>query len=285
MAAFGLLAIVVLGQGVNDSWFALSASAPLSVLSAAGAGRALRHAGMPGARPTRTPVLLALAGALGSALAFIAWGLPGDRGRWAAVLLAIAAAAVAGLVLANGPGRVRVALGLTIGLLTAASLARLLPFAGSLVSTREGTRQPSEFSIGIAAFTPLDPDWVRSWGPVELETARWLHERTSTSDVIATNRTLSPFVPALVGRPMYLAGSQYQAPYGPRGSLGEVIARDSASYAFIDEPSAASLAPLCDAGVTWLWIDPALALARTWEPYATIERSEPTVTIARVTGC
>lgn len=287
MGLAGVAALALLGQGVNDAWFALSASAPLSVLSAAGAGAALRASGAVGARPSKAVLALLGTGAAATVAVFALWRLPEDSGRWAAAPAAVLVCAVGGAAFVrSGSMRHRVAIGLTLGLLAAACLARLLPLVGPLVSTREGTRQPSDFSPITSELALGDRQLQVTWGPDEVAAAGWLRRSTTDDDLIATNRTLSALVPALVGRPTYLAGAQYQAPYGPRGALAEVIERDRVLQAFLAQPSPATVAPLCEAGVTWLWIDrsvpPGLPPGGSWEPFASTAGEFGPILLARL---
>lgn len=282
MGAAGAGALIVLGQGINDSWFALSASAPLAVAAGAGTARALTRAGMPGSRPTFRVVVLAIAGLLSFGLAAVLWSIPGDVTRWAAPLAPVIFTGAAGLLLMRG-GR-RIVLGLTIGLTVAACASRLLPFAGSLVSTREGTRSPVEFTSGESL--PLrDSVGLPAWGDDERAAAEWLRARTSERSVIATTLTRSPLVAALTARPTYLSGGHYQAPYGPPGAREEVIARDAAIRGFVEAPSATSVAPLCDAGVTWLWLDGRAGPVPDPGPWGAIALTRGNVSIVSLSGC
>lgn len=277
MAISGLATLLILGQGINDSWFALSASAPLSVAGAAGVGSALTYAGMPSSRPTKQVAVMAAGGVLAGAVVLVLWHQPGDRLRWFAPIAAVVITGMAGGLARKG---VRgVALGLTIGLTVAAMLARLLPLAGPLVSTREGTRLPSEFS-SIEAVELRDNELLVPWGQSERDAGGWIRSVAVAGQVVATNRTRSPLVAALTGYPTYLSGAHYQVPYGPRGALEEVIRRDGLSHDFINDPNESRWRELCEAGVAWLWIDTSLTQTRAWEPFANIEWQGESVLLA-----
>lgn len=285
MGLAGLLAIVVLGQGINDSWFALSASAPLAVGAAAGVGIALARAGMPGLRPP-APVIVIVAGSLATVvLVLVLWRQPGDATRWLAPLSAVVATGLLGLLAMKRtlPPTTSVLVGITIGLTVIAGVGRVLPLAGPLISTREGTRIPSEFTL-VDSFALLDSDTVAPWDQGAREAGRWLRARTSMADLIASNRTRSPLVAALGGRPTYLSGGHYQGPYGPPGAIEEVQLRDGYAHAFVSNPTAETWRPLCEAGVTWLWIDPSLTPVRDWSPYVSIEQSGASVILARASS-
>jgi hypothetical protein len=64
---------------------------------------------------------------------------------------------------------------------------------------------------------------------------------------------------------------QYAAPYGRPELAAELLLHENQSWDFIDTPSASTLAPLCDAGVTWVWVYLPSAKVRDWEPFATTE--------------
>ena len=81
---------------------------------------------------------------------------------------------------------------------------------------------------------------------------------------------------------MLIAGLQYQAPYGRPDQLRPLLAREAASWAFIDGPTSQTLAPLCAAGVDWVWVDTARTSVSTWEPLATIAFATPDTTILRI---
>ena len=278
MGVVGLLTVVLLGQGINDSWFALSASAPLAVASGAGLGLALQRAGMPGVRPTKQVVVMALGGVVALVLVVILWRQPGDVTRWLGPLVAIGVTALFGLLALRG--RMGALIGLTIGLTVTAALGRALPVAGSLVSTREGTRIPSEFTLADS-FELIDTETAVSWDQDSRDAGSWLRAATSLTDVIATNRTRSPLVAALTGRPTYLSGGHYQGPYGPAGSIEEVQRRDARIQSFVNDPNDATWQPLCDAGVTWLWIDPSMTSVRDWSPYADVRIEKSSVMLAQ----
>jgi hypothetical protein len=92
----------------------------------------------------------------------------------------------------------------------------------------------------------------------------------------------SPLVPALTRHRMMIAGLLYQAPYGTPSQLPTVLDREKASLAFVDTPSATSLAPLCAAGASWVWVANARTEVRDWSPWAEVAYANDSVTILRV---
>ncbi|MBK9738944.1 MAG: hypothetical protein IPO93_05440 [Actinobacteria bacterium] len=80
-AVTGIAALLLFSGGLNDSWFVLSASAPLSVASAVGVSRAVRATSPSrGWRPSRA-VLLAVAGAWSSPSSWWCCGVRGLIGH------------------------------------------------------------------------------------------------------------------------------------------------------------------------------------------------------------
>jgi len=82
--------------------------------------------------------------------------------------------------------------------------------------------------------------------------------RTSVAEgqLVATNVTFSPIVPALSGAATFVSGIQYQAPYGRSEELSELISREQQLLDFLANPTEVGLGNICAQGVRWLWIDP-----------------------------
>ena len=99
---------------------------------------------------------------------------------------------------------------------------------------------------------------------------------------MATNVTSGAVVPALSRLTTYISDLHMQAPYGRTDEIQPALNRERESWAFINTPSADTVAPLCRAGVVWLWIDPSRTSARDWMPYATVVWQEADVIIARI---
>ena len=128
----------------------------------------------------------------------------------------------------------------------------------------------------------IDNTLLREISSDQIAAAKWLRANSTTNQVVATNLTYSPLVPALIDRQMLIAGLQYQAPYGRPDQLQPLLAREAASWAFIDGPTSQTLVPLCAAGVDWVWVDTARTSVSTWEPFATIAFATPDTTILRI---
>lgn len=290
LALGGLATIAFLSGGFNDLWFAVAASAPLAVLSAAGVASAVLWFG-PGAR--RRVLGAGLAGLLGSLVVASIWatgstGVIGQGWRWVGPLVAVGLAMVAGLLLARGTQRpfLPSALAFAIVALVAMAVPSRVVYAVATPLAR-----PYEGSFSSVLFTPQEDfiaaiDTIRPIGWTDSQSAAgaWLREHARADDLVATNITGGALVPALTRLTTYISDIPLQAPYGRVADLPTITEREAASWAFIDAPSDATVAPLCRAGVDWVWINPARTAQRDWLPYATVAYSSPDVTVLQLSA-
>ena len=289
LAIAGLATVVLISGGLNDTWFALAASAPLAVLSAVGVGRAVTTVS-PRSIDRPAPIIW-----LGAALALVlavvvtaVWATGGGSLRWLGPIIGVIGAVVIGWLLARsrsltGSSRARVLAMSLLVLVCVSAPSRALGVASSAFGVLADT------GLSSTAFTPIVPfvdnidrTVVREWSSDDQAAADWVLAHASTDDVIATNVVFSPLVPALTRHRMMIAGLLYQAPYGTPSQLPTVLDREKASLAFIDTPSASSLAPLCAAGAGWIWVENARTSVRQWSPWAEVAYSNDAVTILRV---
>ena len=303
LVVMGLAPLAVLSQGVNELWFALSASAPLAVISAIGlseawgllasrsAGGSRRLALSAGFSVVTGLVLLAVVGLL--------WSQGGAgivSARALGPLLVFGAAAVVGLVLVLGAGRsgsrwlTGVTAVITV-LVSASALARLTPVFGE-VETRSLETVSASLSVVAdlpagSALPAVGPAPVlgpgEEWSGLEVEAASFLADHTTASDTVVTNRPVSSLVPALTARRMFIAGSAYQALYGRPGDVAAIPSRMETSQRFAEAPGVADFAALCSAGVTWGWMSAAGGTsAASWEPFATVRFENDAVTLIQL---
>lgn len=281
----GVGTVLLLSGGMNDTWFALAASAPLAVISAAGAGEAWLTFGK-----QRWRVLLwSIAAAAVLVLAVAALWMTGASGgnvfvstlRWLGPIAGGCGAVIIGLMIGRrfGPAGTRGALaGAVIMLILVSAPGRALGVGSGQVGVQPGLSDDAFSPVG--SFTEaIDRAVVTEWSDQHVAAASWLRANASENDIVATNVTFSPFVPALTGLRTYASGIAYQAPYGRPGSIEPLLEREAQSWAFIDEPSAATVAPLCGAGVSWLWVDAARTDVADWEPFAEITFRNDSVTL------
>jgi len=296
MAVVGVLTIALVSGGFNDMWFALAASAPLSVLSAVGVGNlaaAYADRRAPGSRsPAPHPIVAAFVlGALAALPVALVWGTGAyavGGWRWAGPLLGLALAIAIAVSLGLPTGGALSRWRRVVGLVLVASVAMSV-FGRPLYLLVERVMAPQVAPHDTRTYAPVDQfvvglDYedlsVISSGQVDA--GNWLRSSADSADLVATNVTYSPLVPALTGLRTWISGIHYQAPYGRPGAIDELLARERASWTFINEPSAVAVQPLCSAGVDWIWVDPRRTGTTDWGPWANVASRAPDVVILRV---
>ncbi len=288
LALGGLGTIAILSGGFNDLWFAVAASAPLAVLSATGTAAAVTWLGSPGHRH----VLLAFVwGLVVSAIVAALWasgstGIIGIGWRWAGPLVGLLLALLGALILARGLTRHRlqsvVALGIII-LVTSALPARFIyAVAEKFSRSQTGSASAVLFTTRESFIPTRDQDREISWTDSQAAAGAWLRANAQVDDIIATNLTLGALVPSLTRLTAYVSNIHMQAPYGLVEDLPIVQQREADSWAFIDRPSEETIIPLCDADVTWVWVDASRTTARDWRPFADILWQSQDVLILRL---
>ncbi|MDO9484492.1 MAG: hypothetical protein Q7K25_00300 [Actinomycetota bacterium] len=279
--------VLLISGGLNDTWFALAASAPLAIISALGIAHALL-AIAPRMRWVPTwPIVAAIAvGVIASVLIAAVWTFgPGHSPflRWAGPLVAYLVAFAIALVIAaiwrsqSGSRFLRCAVALTLVTLTVmAAGARVLGVSSTSFGLQsEGGMKTSEFVPLTPFIIAKDLVPVTSWTDNERAAGQYLADHAHDADIVATNSTYSPLVAALGQQRTLISGIQYQAPYGRPSALQSIMDRESISLEFANNPGVQTAANLCNSGVTWFWIDPRRTATRNWLPYATIEFNSP----------
>ena len=288
LAFGGLAPLILVSGGVNETWFALAASAPLAVISAAGIGSITETLGnQPGAK-----VRMALAFLAAVLLWVTIWALwnSGPSGgnvwentwRWAGPIIAILGSIAIGWLLSIRMGIPHAALGLSLLIMVLIAVpGRLLAVGPAGSGNQPGTRGDL-FSPTEPFTTAIDSTTLYAWSETQVQAAQWLRSNSTLDDLIATNITYSPLVPALTGRQTYVSGILYQAPYGWPNQIGTLLTREEQSWAFIDNPSLETWGPLCAAGVAYLWIDPARTRTTSWIGFGAVAFQAPDVVILEI---
>lgn len=289
LAASGLGALALLSEGINDTWFPLASSAPLAAISAVGVARAAQSVfPKDNPRSLRTLGTVGLSGVVASLVVVWLWTLaPGTSTslRWVAPLAALALAVLIGYLWAPAasqggrkPSRVFA--------LTLIALVSMSLFGRGLGiwSDRFGVQPEQgltalEFRPGEVLIESIDRQPLTEWSDAEIAAAQWLREAVADGELLATNVTYSPLVPALTGLPTFISGINYQAPYGREGIRESLLERERLSMSFVSQPTADSARELCERGVKWIWVDPRRPTAGSWEPFGTIEIAEESVMI------
>ena len=288
------ITVIFISGGLNDTWFALAASAPLSVISAVGVGRGLQNIDPQRLWLPSWPILAAaFCGIVLSGLVAAVWTQgPGHLlpVRWTAPVIGVAGAIVIAVVLVvlsrhglHGSLRAQLLVLACVLLTVVAADSRVL----GVVSPSFGVQpaagiQLTEFKPIVAFLNSYDHTQVSSWTESEQSAGVWLQEHSSHSDLIATNVTFSPLVPALAARQTLISGLQYQAPYGRKKLLSEILDRESASIGFIKSPTKYNFGQLCSYGVSWVWVDRTRIGDVDWSDYAEIAFLNPRVAILRL---
>lgn len=139
-----------------------------------------------------------------------------------------------------------------------------------------------EFRPGAVLIESIDRQPIAEWSDTEIAAAQWLQDEVADGELLATNVTYSPLVPALTGLPTFISGINYQAPYGRDGIRESLLEREQLSMDFVEQPTGESARELCERGVKWLWVDPRRPNAESWEPFGTIEISDEAVTVVKL---
>ena len=301
LTVIGLATIFLLSGGLNDTWFALAASAPLCAISAWGTSDAVRATNRAWARGRelvgRPPVLpwvgALVAGVLLLVVVLLLWTLGPNTGtnmRWAGPVVAVVGALVAGGVIARfadrpigtltSRDRRRHGIAVTIVVLvTMAALARVLGLAADRFGVpADFGRRSTEFALDGPFLGIRDGFLTWTWSADQAAAGAWLAARPEAG-LVATNQTRSPLVAMLSGRQTLISAVQYQAPYGTYTGLGDALVRDGDSWRFIQTPDVEHGRKLCEQGVRWIWVDPTRTDVREWSPYASIVFQRPDVII------
>lgn len=280
-AVSALMALLMLGSGINDLWFALAASTPLAIISAFGISEAVSRPSF--TRPGRRGLMwFALAATVlaGATVVLWLWTLaPGLKVelRWMAPIAGVALALVVGTVLArilSAPQeRATNSLAAVLAIVVFMSaISRIMgiwsPNFG--VTPEQGLSQEL-FSAPSATIDSIDQDLVSEWTRDDIDAADWIRDNLSDSELLATNATYSALVPAITGQPMYISGIHYQAAYGPRQLTQELLYRERRSISFVQDATFNTARALCLAGVTTFWVDLSREHADDWDGVATVE--------------
>ncbi len=288
----GVGAAVVLNGGQNELWFAAAAAGPLAALSAVGVGNAWEFVS---SRVTGKRVLSVLAVVLSALVVYmVVWVLwatgPSGGNVWIPTLRWLGP--IAGLVVAVllawlvmvliGARSLMVGVGIFVVIATLATApGRLLGVGTGLVGSPPNVR--NEFFSPPTTMIPyLDQESVSAIPSSYLRAGEFLRSNSSGDDLLVTNLTFSSIVPALSGLQTVVSGTWYQTPYGSSGGEGSLLEREAASVAFINQPSAATAAPLCEVGVRWVWIDPDRTENRDWSGFVTIRYEDDSVIVGEL---
>jgi hypothetical protein len=296
----GLVPVIVLSQGVNETWFALAASAPLAAISAAGVALGWAHV------RNRRALLASLALGAGVVIAVPLVWIPDViyptsvrfYGPWIAYGIALAGGLAIALVFGRRQWRSVLLISSLSILVFSGAVSRVSPVLADAMHSSSDVASPDSASEGAEA-TPGDiaiapvmeppaelltgtPPERTSWGVGEAAAAEFVRDTLSASDVLVTNDTTSFLVPALTQRRTYMSGAPYQGLYGSAESVQGIPSRIQNSLMFTRGLDASAFADLCRAGATWGWVVLDDTPLRSWEPYAVTEFENDAIAVIRI---
>ena len=297
----GVVPILVLSQGVNELWFAVAASAPLSVLSVVGLERLWsERIGAVSIRAcsvvlgliafaiaavlwskgaTGTTSLRALAPVLpwifAIVLMFIVWM------RWRRAGLALTAALTV-LVMSSAFARGTGALGeVGPGATTGPPLSSAEVPVRVQSTPSDATDANAGGSTASVVATPENPSPAQvavTWTPGQMQAARWLSAHANGNDVVLVSQTEEAMLPAVTGLRTYISGASYQNFYGTRPASDFIFHRVRVSARFTQATTPDDVAELCQERVTWAFVAPGIASS----PLATVVFANDDATILRL---
>lgn len=275
LAIAGALPVLLFAQGLNETWFALTASAPLAALAAVGVVVAWHRAelGLPDA------VAAVVVGIAGVVLVAYIWtdqvwesGIGRFWGPWLGLAFAVSWAVLFTLI------RRRFAL---VPVLAVATLvftveavgARATPIIGAVLGgARDGSGvravSLAEPSVTLAPTPPVvtgesstEPSNLvpseraaHVWSQRHAEAGAFLRANAGQDDIIVTNETNAYLVPALTRLRTVISGVPYQATYGSNRTAERIPERIALNDAAIAEAQPLAIEAMCESGARWVWI-------------------------------
>jgi hypothetical protein len=290
----------VFSQGLNETWFALTASAPLSVLGAFGVWLAWNSLCL-GVKPAAFSLVVAIISLVFVSYIWTDQVWESGFGRFWAPWFGYLVSLLAGLIIAvlvREKKLVTLLVVATTVLTLQASAARIVPIAGSMLGgARDGagltTVELADISVtesqGVTrgnevvapGAVPIDYGWAQD----EINAAEYLQANAAKSDVVVTNETQGFVIPALSGLRAYITGAVYQEIYGGKKSVVEIPVRIKLSRRFMASPNVEDLSVLCAAGVKWMWVNKYLDPEFTRSPFGVSVFSNASVELVEIQSC
>jgi hypothetical protein len=301
----GLVPILALSQGVNELWFAVVASAPLSVLSAVGLerrwGGRMRTPGLLASSAivglgasviaailwsrgaTNTTSLRALAPVLPWVGAVVMWVVVWLRWRQRALAFTVALTVlVASAALARGTGALgEVGPGATTGppLTSAEVPARAQSTAiGAPANAAPSATPKATAPVEATPENPSPAQVAVAWTAGQQAAARWLAEHAASSDVVLVSASQDAMLPAVTGLQTYISGASYQNFYGTRPATESIFHRVRVSARFPQATTSDDVLELCHEHVTWAVVGPGVAAT----PVAEVAYANDGATVLRI---
>ena len=278
-----VLPVVLFAQGVNETWFALTASGPLAVLSAVGVVVGWQLAGF----GSRAAIAALVAGLLGFLAVSFIWTdqvWESGFGRFWAPWLGYAvagAAGIAGVVLVVARGhRQRAAVTFfavaALVLVVEAAVSRGTPIVAAAVGGARdgaGVRTAQLADPGLVGASELaavpqesgmddqpanepvaDSRPVHAWSADHAAAADFLRTQAGGEGVIITNEVEAFMVPALTRMQTYISGAPYQSLYGSNATAALIPGQLETNALFLGGSDPEAVNQVCAAGAQWVWL-------------------------------
>ena len=253
----GLVALLALRDGINETWFLLAASAPASVLSAVGFVAALdflrdRFGSGGLLRVGVVAVLVAIVALLLSVNTFSENVRP--FAHWSAAWMPWLVAIIGAALVTIGTGKAHRAAAFTAAVVIALVASSVLT-RPSVWWTAEREVNTETAQVVPDAFTPPQVDVVErgsASGFSRADLAVQLRDIANPQDIVFTTNPTTALVPAFSAQRMFLAGERYQFGLGAAGDAGELRDRQTIVSAVLTDPTMV-WELLCPESVTWVW--------------------------------
>lgn len=286
-AAVGLAALIVLSSGVNDAWFALASTSVLGVLSAVGIGRV---AAGRGPRFWCSTIAIAVIATAAAALLFALATVSQTPTLWRTSVAVWAVCVLGGLIgctfVRSETSAVKRWGVITMTALVLTTIGTRFTGQASWPLLQPVLQPGVERIIRLvypqAEFTgvrpPVEPpvspgqspvlqqinafrdnyEFVY-WSPEKQVAAQWVATHLATEDLMATDNPIQqPFLPAITGNRLLVAGIPYVLGYAPASSLSDLYQRMQLVQEFIATPTPRTQRALTERGVRWLWMENSL---------------------------
>jgi len=265
----GIVPILVLSQGVNELWFAVSASVPLSFFAAIGISQGSERITMPNQRAVVIGLSLSSLG-IGSIL----WLLGPASVAFAPFLVPFVPwlCALAGFFIIL---RTKKSTHSRSAAIAAFLIIPILATAGSRLLLNLPTTTLTE---GNSPKAGVNSDWTTA----DKGAGDFLSKKDKKNGRIITNELVPVWKPALTGLPFYVAGA-YPSLTSEK-DLPELQKRIALTKKFFDDPTANEVRQLCSDNVGWAWVNTTVQLNPNIWDFLSIEHQGPGVIVAKLYG-
>ena len=282
MITVSLLAVALMSQGVNETWFALSTSAPLAVLSAVGLAVASRSVSWRIASGVAVGASFISIGLVAAIWSLGVNGVIRFWSPWSAYVIAL----IAGIVILVWKRSTATAVFTVIlTLVLTGALARAMPVLGAVIGERlRGTSQVTLAPVVGDSATGIIDGERAGWSDEYAETARNLASDLKHNALILTNETDGFVIPALIATRFYMTGTSYQSLYGTSAAVERIPMRIALSEDVTLHPQD-QREKLCQLNVTHVWISKDLPYSESVLSLGEVIVENDSVVVIKVRPC